>query len=473
MFAKTQNLATVPLPTPRVGALLGGGTSKIPRTQETSYFTPAAGGYEQRHGKVGGSHERYVLEPGDRRASTASGHYLLEPTKAVSWVGNQDPKLSAGAAASIALRTQRPVEVSSPDIGNSAGRAAAVAAREVKLVQMQVNEPTSFADSAAVLAHKAAKPAAGTAGTAPHPQNPAFPRNVIYGDESIVASDMSPVIRGAAAKSVSNAIREVTPEEAASIRPEIQNAAAKFASNAPPMAVGETREAAGMPSKRRMKLSANLEEAARKAAARRLALLDQELYESGVLRRARLPDYETSQRQSEPPRRAYSMREGAPMRSRRAPTEDVGDYTNLLEVARRNVSRRLAGIDLQVADKKGLSYRKDWDGQAMRIAESRMQNTNGSRTTSPGLHDKIDVGGGRFVDAEEVERIALRNVQPVLEEITAKAEAERARVAAERAEAEERKRLENLGKEKTREVKVERKQAKGTTLNFECQASGI
>ncbi|KAF8443571.1 hypothetical protein BGX38DRAFT_1143777 [Terfezia claveryi] len=460
MLATTPNPATVPLPPPRVGTPLDGGISAISRTQETSSSTPAAGGYEQRHDEVDGGHGRYVLEPRDRRASTTSGNYFLEPTKAARWVGNQDPKLSAGMAARIALRAQRPVEVFSPDTRNSAGRAAALAAREVKLVQMQVDEPTSFADSAAVLAHKAAKPAAGTAGTARRPQTHAFSRHVIYGDEATVASDMPPVIHGAAAKYVSSAIRKATEEtleETASIGPAIQNAAAKSASNVLPMAIKETLEAAEVPNRRRMKISANLEEAARKAAARRLALLDRELYESGVFGRLRLPGYETSHRQSWSPRRTYSMREGV---SREAPAEEGDGYTNLLEVAKRNVSRRLARIDLQVADKKGLSYRKDWDDQAMRIAESRIQNVNGTRTTSPGLHDKIDIGGGRLVDAKEVERVALRNVQPVLEEITVKAEAERARVAAERAEVEERKRLENLKKEKNREVKEEKKQAK-------------
>ncbi|RPB28866.1 hypothetical protein L211DRAFT_844922 [Terfezia boudieri ATCC MYA-4762] len=462
MSASTPNPATVPLPPSRVGTPLDGGISAISRTQETSSSTPAAGGYEQRHDEDDGSHGRNVLEPRDTRASISSGHYLLEPTKAARLVGIQDSKLSAGVAASIALRAQRPVEVSSPDTRNSAGRAAALAAREVKLVQMHVDEPTSFADSAAVLAHKAAKPAAGTAGTALHPQ-----KNVIYGGEAILASDMLPVIHDAAAKCMSSAIRKATEEnleETASIGLAIQNAAARSASNALPMAVEETLEAGEVASKRRMKISANLEEAARKAAARRLALLDQELYESGVFRRVRLPGYEISQRQSGSLRRTYSMREGVPMGSRRAPAEEGDDYINLLEVAKRNVSRRLARIDLQVADKKGLSYHKDWDDQAMRIAESRIQNTNGFRTTSPGLHGKIDIGGGRLVDAKEVERVALRNVQPVLEEITVKAEAERARVAVERAEVEERKRLENLEKEKNREVKEEKKNVKAAEI---------
>ncbi|KAF8422857.1 hypothetical protein EV426DRAFT_704599 [Tirmania nivea] len=467
MLATTLNPATIPLPPSRVSTPLDGGISTIPRTQETSYFTtPVAESYQQGHVKVDGGHGRYILESGVRRASTTSGQYFLGQTTASSWVGNRDPKLSAGAAASIALRAQRPVEVSSPDIRNSAEQAATIAAREAKPVHIQANEPIPFASSAATLAHKAAKPVAGTVGAALQPQNPAFLRSAIYGDEVIMASNMPSVIHDAAAKSVSKGIPKATEEaleETAYIGPAIQNAAAKSASKALPMAVEETLEATEAPNKRRLKISANLEEAARKAAARRLALLDKELYESGVLRRVPLPDYEAGQRQSESPRRVYSMREGAPMRSRKDPPEDVYGYTNLLEVAKRNVSRRLAGIDLQVADKKGLSYRKDWDDQAMRIAESRIRNINGMGATSdvrPGLYDKIDVGGGRLVDVEEVERIALRNVQPVLEEITAKAEAERARVAAERAEAEERKRLENLEKKKSREIKEEKKQAK-------------
>ena len=458
MLAMTPDPATVPLPPSRVGTPLDGDTSTIPRAQETLYFP--AEDYQQRHDEVGDGHERYGLEPGDKRAPTTSRPYFLDPTTTAHWVGNRDPKLSAGAAASTALRAQRPVEVSRPDIRYSAGRAAVMATREVKPVHIQVNESALFASSAAVLAHKAAKPAA------------AFTQDVMYGGKAIVASDILPVVHEAAANPVSSAIpkaTEETIEKTAYIRPVIQNAAAKSASSALPMAARGTFEATEAPNKRRM-VSASLEEAARKAAARRLALLDQELYESGMLRRVPLPDYETSQKQPGSTHWGYLMREGAPTRSRSARAEDIDGYTNLLEVAKRNVSRRMAGIDLQVADKKGLSYCRDWDNQAMRIAESRLQNTNASR---PGLHGKINVGGGRLVDAEEVERVALRNVQPVLEEITAKAEAERARVTAERAEGEERKRLENLEKERNREVKEEKRQAKGITLNFVCYAIGI
>jgi len=454
-----QALAVMLATTPRLATAspLHGGTSPIPSAQETLYFTtPVTTGHQQRHDEVGGGE-----------------HYSLVPTTASRWVGNQDSRLSAGAAASIALRAQRPVGVSGPDIRWSAGRAAAMAAREVKSVYMQVNEPISFANSAAVLAHKAAKPATGTS---PHPKNPVFPRSVIYGDEATVTSNMPPVIHNAAARSESTKAIGENLEVTTYIEPAIQSAAAKPASDSLPMAIGNTLEATEVPNKRRMTVTANLEEAARRAAARRLALLDQELYESGVLRRVPLPNYETETGQSGSPRRRYSMGEGASMRSGRARAEDMDAYINLLEVARRNVSRRLAGMDLQVADKKGLSYRQDWDDQAMRVAESRIWNTNGSRTTSeirPSLHGKINVGGGRLVDAEEVERIALRNVQPVLEEITAKAEAERARVAAERAEAEEKKRLENFEREKNREAKEEKKQAKGITMNSERYACGL
>lgn len=448
MLAINPNPATIPLPP----SPLDGPTSTIPRTQEALYTTTtAAGDYQQKHGEVD------VGESGDRRASTNSEHYFLGPTAATRSVGNRDPKLSAGAAASIALRAHRPVEVASADISNSAGRAAVMATREVKSVFMQVNEPISFANSAALIAHKAAAPAAESAGSALHPQHPAFPRNVIYGDEVTVASDLPSVIPNATARSLTRALPKATKNtlvDTADVKPVIHKAAAKSASNALPRAVEETLEATEARNKRKMIMTANLEEAARKAAARRLALLDQELLDSGVLRRLPLSDSESEYRQ---PR--------SPTRSGEARTEDAAGYPNLLEIARRNVSRLLTGIDHQVAEKKGLSYRKDWHEQAVRIAESRTQTTNGSggQVTSeirPGLEGKYYVGGGRFVDAEEVERIALRNVQPLLDEITAKAEAERARVAAERAEAEEKKRLENLEKERSRETKEEKKEAK-------------
>lgn len=422
----TRNPATIPLPqTPPVG-----GAPDIPRAGGASYFSsPATEGHQHRYEETGGRHVKYRSELGDRRASTTIEHSSLDPTTVARWVGGRDPKLPAGVAASIALRNHRPVEVVSPELNASAGHAAAMAAKEVKAVHIRANEPLNFANSAAVLAHKAAKPAAAVASTNLAQSS----TSGVGGAESDFARDTSNEIHDAASKTISKTLSQATERTLAATE------------NPPP---------------RRM-VTANMHEAARKAAERRLALLDQEMYEAGVLRRIPFPDRNSESKPSGSPRRSYSLREGSTLQSRKAPVSDVESYTNLLDIARRNVENRLAGIDLQIADKKGLVYRRDWDNQATRIAESRTQSSNEKISER---HGKYNVGGGKFVDAEVVDRIAMRNVQPLLDEMNAKAEVERARIATEKADIEERKRLENLEKERNRGIKEENRRARGITL---------
>ena len=51
-------------------------------------------------------------------------------------------------------------------------------------------------------------------------------------------------------------------------------------------------------------------------------------------------------------------------------------------------------------------------------------------------YGKVSIGGGKFINQSAVDLVARRNVQPVLDEINEKAQAERERVAAEKMEQE-------------------------------------
>jgi len=51
-------------------------------------------------------------------------------------------------------------------------------------------------------------------------------------------------------------------------------------------------------------------------------------------------------------------------------------------------------------------------------------------------YGKVNIGGGKFINQSEVNLVAQRNVQPVLDEINEKAEVERERVAAAKLEQE-------------------------------------
>jgi len=45
-------------------------------------------------------------------------------------------------------------------------------------------------------------------------------------------------------------------------------------------------------------------------------------------------------------------------------------------------------------------------------------------------HGKVHIGGGKFIDQSAIDAVAARNVQPVLDEINEKADAEHERQAA-------------------------------------------
>jgi hypothetical protein len=108
------------------------------------------------------------------------------------------------------------------------------------------------------------------------------------------------------------------------------------------------------------------------------------------------------------------------------------DREALIAAAQRNVAKSLQGMDEKVfADtgKVAPSLLSEWEVKAHAAAQAksdtRMEN-----------YGKIHIGGGQFVNQSTVDLVAQRNVQPVLDEINEKAEAERERVAAAKLEQE-------------------------------------
>ncbi|KAK6585822.1 hypothetical protein PZA11_000879 [Diplocarpon coronariae] len=102
------------------------------------------------------------------------------------------------------------------------------------------------------------------------------------------------------------------------------------------------------------------------------------------------------------------------------------DRDNLIAVAQRNVARSMHGMDEKVSADSGKiapSLLSEWEVKSHAAAQAnsaaRMEN-----------HGKVHIGGGRFVDQSEIDLAASRNIQPVLDEMNAKAEAERERQAA-------------------------------------------
>jgi len=132
------------------------------------------------------------------------------------------------------------------------------------------------------------------------------------------------------------------------------------------------------------------------------------------------------------------------------------DREALIAAAQRNVTKKLHGMDEKVFAETGHvapSLLSEWEVKAHAAAQAKSQ----SRMENYG---KVDIGGGKFIDQAAVDLIAQRNVQPVLDEINAKAEAERERQAAVKAEHEaqahkaaEKKTKERETKEMTKKLK--------------------
>ncbi|KAK3327375.1 hypothetical protein B0T19DRAFT_161408 [Cercophora scortea] len=100
------------------------------------------------------------------------------------------------------------------------------------------------------------------------------------------------------------------------------------------------------------------------------------------------------------------------------------DRQALLAAAQKNVKARLQDMDDKLNAETGRipqSTIGEWEVKAHAAAQARF---DASRNDNYG---KIDLGGGKFMGRDEVDEIAARNVQPLLDEINENAERERAR----------------------------------------------
>jgi hypothetical protein len=124
------------------------------------------------------------------------------------------------------------------------------------------------------------------------------------------------------------------------------------------------------------------------------------------------------------------------------------DREALLATAQRNVRMQMQDIDDKVLADTGKTApaKPDWEIKAQEIAQAR-------HITRSDTKGKIDVGGGMLVDSSAIDAIAAKRIQPVLDNINEKAEAERARLAALKLEAEKRKQDYGVEKAKKKEAK--------------------
>ncbi|KAI1188280.1 hypothetical protein F5B17DRAFT_396241 [Nemania serpens] len=125
------------------------------------------------------------------------------------------------------------------------------------------------------------------------------------------------------------------------------------------------------------------------------------------------------------------------------------DQDLLLAAAQRKVHEQLKSMDEKIATETGMvapTTLTQWELKARAVAHSRATQ-KGSRQQG-----KVDIGAGITMDQEDINAIAARRVQPILDEINAKAELEHARQLEARLEAERKKEEHEVERSRQREA---------------------
>jgi hypothetical protein len=106
----------------------------------------------------------------------------------------------------------------------------------------------------------------------------------------------------------------------------------------------------------------------------------------------------------------------------------------------------------------------EWEVKAHQMANASHEARNENK-------GKIDIGGGRFMDPHDVDAIAAKRMQPILDDINEKAEIERERLATLKMEEEARKAEQEKQKAREREIKEINKKLKGMFIEVSMHNS--
>lgn len=184
----------------------------------------------------------------------------------------------------------------------------------------------------------------------------------------------------------------------------------------------------------------NLQEAAQKLAAERLAKLQDEhaayknyygtsfgqsrLSLRGLQRRRASSDGQVTE--SDGDRSKKTRSEMSLFNNKVAQVDATKRQKNreaLMAVAQRNVKASMHGIDEKVYSETGKvspAMLQSWEDQAHARAEA-------DSKARLAKHGMVNIGGGKYLDQSEIDAIAAQRVQPTLDEITEKVEKQKAR----------------------------------------------
>ncbi|KAK5045402.1 hypothetical protein LTR84_009266 [Exophiala bonariae] len=217
----------------------------------------------------------------------------------------------------------------------------------------------------------------------------------------------------------------------------------------------------------------NLEDAARKLAHERLARIHDEHAEYRQYYGAQPPPKQSRLSLRRPARPPVSPRRNSSsdsdeeqsrkiraqmsvFQSKLAEVDDKkrqADRDALLAAAHKNVTARLNAMDEKVFSETGKTsphQRELWERQA----RERAQRESDDRLINVG---KVNIGGGKYLDQSEIDAIARARLQPTLDEISEKAEQQRARDEEIRLEQERIKAEAAAEKKRLADVKAEQK----------------
>lgn len=139
-------------------------------------------------------------------------------------------------------------------------------------------------------------------------------------------------------------------------------------------------------------------------------------------------------------------------------TKRENDRNSLMAAAQRNVKAQLHGMDEKVYNDTGMvnpTLTSEWNLKAQELAQSRILSTSDDK-------GRLDLGGGMYMDQEQIDAIAAKRMQPVLDDLNEKAEKERGRLAALKLDDERRKEELAREKERDREAKELNRKIRGT-----------
>lgn len=135
------------------------------------------------------------------------------------------------------------------------------------------------------------------------------------------------------------------------------------------------------------------------------------------------------------------------------------DREALLAAAQRNVKARLEGMDEKMYQEQGKiapSKWNEWELKAHTAALARSEARMGDHRP-----DQVDLGAGMYMERDKVQEIAAKRVQPFLDDINEKAQAEHLRIALLKEEQEKRRLEVEAEKARNAEIKETARHLKG------------